>query len=106
MSAFSLLLLLTKLHIKTRLVTPPSVPSLLFVESFIDQNVKSIQMQNKKLIWNEFHKAWKLGGVSLHTSNHYVHMVDFMSSNFMVDNINYSINEFILLSNTMTRNTQ
>jgi hypothetical protein len=40
-----------------------------------------------------------LGGVSLHTLNHDIHMVDFMSSNSMVANINNLIKEFICVPN-------
>lgn len=61
---------------------------------------------NQKLLWFFCHKAWKLGSVSLHTSYHCIHMVDFMPSSSMMANINCSIKEFILSSNAMTRNIQ
>jgi len=51
----------------------------------------------EKVNMKQISKAWKLDGVSLHTSNHDIHMVDFMSSNSMVANIK----EFICVPNTI-----
>jgi len=43
------------------------------------------------ILSRQFQKAWKLGDVSLHTSNQYIHMVDVMASNFKLVDINCSI---------------
>jgi len=82
--------------------TPKSFICCIFYwsECQIDINAK-----NKANI-KQISQSMKLSFVNLHISNHYIYILDSMLSNFTFANINCLIMEFILLNNTMTRNTQ
>jgi hypothetical protein len=80
-------------------LSPHLVPQVFYLLSLLLIKMLNQYKSKKKVNMKRISKGMKFGWFSLHTSNHYIHMVDFISSNFMVAKINCSIKEFILWSN-------